>query len=299
MRLGIIANFSHKMTPQVVEELLGWCDKKRVDVVVDGELHRRSKKKYSTFDSPDNIHDVDLVAALGGDGTLLSVARRVGDSGIPIFGVNLGGLGFLTSFSLHELFPGLERIVKGDYSTEERMVLKAEAWGVNGEKRVHYGLNDVVISKGAFSRIIDLTVFVSDEEVGKFKADGIIASTPTGSTGYSLSAGGPVIFPTMKVILVTPICPHTLAVRPIVIPDDWPITIDMGDQKKDVMLTVDGQVGESLEVGRRVVISRGEYHIRLVKPFGRTFFSLLQSRLKWVAREEDPPEVRSAKGPTH
>ena len=288
MRLGIIANYSHKKTPRVVKDLLEWCGARGVDVVVDSGLHRKLEEKYPRFSSPDKIDDVDLVAALGGDGTLLSVARRVGDSGIPIFGVNLGGLGFLTTFSLYELFPSLERIIDGDFSIEERMVLKVEARTEQGEKRVLYGLNDVVISKGAFSRIIDLTVFVADEEVGKFKADGIIASTPTGSTGYSLSAGGPVIFPTMKVILVTPICPHTLAVRPFVIQDDWPIMIDLGGRAKDIMLTVDGQVGEPLRVGKRVIISRGEYQIHLVKPFGRSFFSLLQSKLKWVAREEEP-----------
>ncbi len=288
MKLGIIANFSHGMTPHLVDELLRWCSKKKVDVVLDTLLYDRSKEEYPKFESSEKIEDVDMVAALGGDGTLLSVARRVGDSGIPIFGVNLGGLGFLTTFSISELFPSLERIVKGDYSTEERMVLKVEAWSESGEKRVLYGLNDVVISKGAFSRIIDLSVSVADEEVGKFKADGIIASTPTGSTGYALSAGGPVVFPTMKVILVTPICPHTLAVRPFVIQDDWPITINLETHRKEVMLTVDGQVGEPLDVEKPVVISRGEYQIHLVKPFDRTFFSLLQSKLKWVAREEEP-----------
>jgi NAD+ kinase len=287
MRLGIIANYSQKKISRVVEELLEWCNVRGVDVVVDSEFYRRSGERYTTFSSTDKIDDVDLVAALGGDGTLLSVARRVGDSGIPIFGINLGGLGFLTTFSLPELFPSLDKILEGDFSTEERMVLKVEARSEAGEKRVLYGLNDVVVSKGAFSRIIDLTVFVRDEEVGKFKADGIIASTPTGSTGYSLSAGGPVVFPTMKVILVTPICPHTLAVRPFVIQDDWPITIELGGRTKDVMLTVDGQVGETLKVEKKVVISRGEYQIRLVKPFGRSFFSLLQSKLKWVARKEE------------
>jgi len=291
MRLGIVANYSHKRTPDIVADLLRWCDDRGVGVVVDQELRRRSGERYPAFETVDRISGVDLVAALGGDGTLLAVARRVGDSGIPIFGVNLGGLGFLTS-SLPELFPSMEKIACGDYSTEERMVLKVEAWGEDNRKRILHGLNDIVISKGAFSRIIDLTVCVADEEVGKFKADGIIASTPTGSTGYSLSAGGPIIFPTMQVILVTPICPHTLAVRPFVIPDDWPITIDLGGRARDVMLTVDGQVGEPLNVGRQVVISRGGYTIRLVKPFGRTFFSFLQSKLKWVAREEGPADEK-------
>ena len=170
------------------------------------------------------------------------------------------------------------------------MVLKVDAWSESGERRILYGLNDVVISKGAFSRTIDLSISVADEEVGKFKSDGVIASTPTGSTGYALSAGGPIIFPTMKLILVTPICPHTLAVRPFVIQDDWPITIDFETRRKDIMLTVDGQVGEPLDVEKPVVISRGEHQIRLVKPFGRTFFSLLQSKLKWVGREEEPTE---------
>jgi NAD+ kinase len=294
MKLGIIANYSRKKTSGVVEDLLKWCDGKGVDVVVDHESHRRFGKKYPTFKSPDIIDNVDMVVALGGDGTMLSVARRVGDSGIPIFGINLGGLGFLTTSSLQELFPSFENIVSGDFSTEERMVLKVDTWNEKGEKRLLYGLNDVVISKGAFSRIIDLKVFVGNEEVGEFKSDGIIVSTPTGSTGYSLSAGGPIIFPTMKVILVTPICPHTLAVRPFVIPDDWPVTIDLGNHRtKDIMLTVDGQIGESLEIGKKVIVSRGDHNINFVKPYGRSFFSLLQSKLKWIAREEEPTGDRN------
>jgi NAD+ kinase len=296
MRLGIIANFSHVNTPSVVTKLLDWCKERGVGVVVDHELHQRTGRRYTSFSSTDTIDGVDLVAALGGDGTLLSVARRVGDSGIPIFGINLGGLGFLTTSSLEELFPSLDKIISGDYSTEDRMVLKVEAVGSRDERRTLYGLNDVVISKGAFSRIIDLTVYVSDEEVGTFKADGIIASTPTGSTGYSLSAGGPIIFPTMNLILVTPICPHTLAVRPFIIQDDWPLTVDLGDEAnraKDIMLTVDGQVGESLRIGRQVVISRAEYRIRLVRPFGRTFFSLLKSKLKWGGREGNSREGKA------
>ncbi len=294
MRLGIIANYSRKRTSQVVKDLLAWCDRKGVDVVVDQESHRRFGERYPVFKSPEKIDNVDMVVALGGDGTMLSVARRVGNAGIPIFGINLGGLGFLTTSSIQELFPSFENIVSGDFSTEERMVLKVEAWNEEGEKRILYGLNDVVISKGAFSRIIDLTVYVANEEVGKFKSDGIIISTPTGSTGYSLSAGGPIIFPTMNVILVNPICPHTLAVRPLVIPDDWPVKIDLADnQTEDIMLTVDGQVGEPLEVGKKVIISRGEYRVRLVQPFGRSFFSLLQSKLKWFGREEEEPGEES------
>jgi NAD+ kinase len=289
MRLGIVANYRHEDTPRVVNELLDWCERNGVEIVADPELLHPSGERYPAFSAPDRLDDVDMVAALGGDGTLLSVARRVGDSGTPIFGVNLGGLGFLTTSSLEELFPSLEKIIRGDYSTEERMVLRVETEGGGGGRRVLHGLNDVVISKGAFSRIIDLAVFVDDESVGRFKADGIIAATPTGSTGYSLSAGGPIVLPRMKVILVTPICPHTLAVRPFVIPDDRPITIDLGEPPEDTMLTVDGQVGEPLTLGRRVVISRGDYTIRLVRPFGRTFFSLLQSKLKWGGREEERP----------
>lgn len=290
MRLGIIANFSHNKTPVVVKELLEWCDATGVEVVVSRELRRRIGERYSAFRSEDRVdEDVDIVAVLGGDGTLLSAARRVGSSGIPIFGINLGGLGFLTTSPLSELLPSLEHIISGDYTVEDRMVLKVEAFGEGGERHLLYGLNDVVISKGAFSRIIDLTVHVGKEEVGVFKADGIIVATPTGSTAYSMSAGGPIVSPTMEVILVTPICPHTLAVRPFVIQNDRPVMVDIGEKTRDVMLTVDGQVGKPLDVRRSVVVSRAEYNIGLVRPSGTTFFSLLQSRLKWVARAEEPP----------
>lgn len=286
MKIGLVANYLDPRTPGAVGAFLRWCQQRGVEVVVDPALVAHLGTRYPAFPSAERLEGVEVVAAFGGDGTLLATARRIGAGGIPIFGVNLGGLGFLSTATVDELLPGLERIVKGDFTTEDRMVLRvtADRPGEAGEPL--YALNDVVVTKGAFSRIIELRLLLGEEEVGTFLSDGIITSTPTGSTGYSLSAGGPIILPTMDVLLVTPICPHTLAVRPLVLPPTVPVAIVVASENTDIMLTVDGQVGRLLASGDRISISPASHRVRLIRPFERSFFALLRWKLKWGGREE-------------
>jgi NAD+ kinase len=226
---------------------------------------------------------VDLVVVLGGDGTLLSMARAVGDLGVPLLGVNLGGLGFLTAPTLEEMVPALEALLAGRMAADERMMLTTRVVR-NGQRLCEYAaLNDVVITKAAMSRIIDLAVSVEGQHATEYRADGLIISTPTGSTAYSLSAGGPILFPTMDAIVLTPICSHTLTNRPIVLPGMHRVEVTLlADQ--EVMVTVDGQVGVNLKQGDTVEVVKAAARIRLVRFPQKDFFSVLRTKLKWGAR---------------
>jgi NAD+ kinase len=226
---------------------------------------------------------VDLLIILGGDGTLLSMARAVGDLGVPLLGVNLGGLGFLTATTLDEMFPALEAYLAGHMAIEERMLLAARIVR-NGQPLGEYAaLNDIVITKSAMSRIIDLSVSVEGRYATAYRADGLIISTPTGSTAYSLSAGGPILFPTMDAVVLTPICSHTLTNRPIVVPGTDRIEVTLlADQ--EVMATMDGQVGVGLREGDTVEIRKASSRIRLVRFPQKDFFSVLRTKLKWGER---------------
>lgn len=228
-----------------------------------------------------------MVLALGGDGTVLSAARLVGNAELPIFGVNLGHFGFLTTSSLDDYIDDFERILAGDFKTEDRMVLEATIISADGGEKHFTALNDIVLHKGSLTRPISINLQAGDEQVGSFPADGLIIATPTGSTAYSLSAGGPILYPQMQAVAITPICPHTLAVRPLVVPVEIPITISDQSSHQDVLLTVDGQTSCDISEDDRIVIGRAGYIIRLVRPFEGSFFFRLRSKLKWGEREKD------------
>jgi len=226
---------------------------------------------------------VDLLLVLGGDGTLLSMARLVGDLGVPILGVNLGGLGFLTALTKEELFPALEAFLADGLVIEERVMLAAQVWR-HGERLSEYvALNDVVITKSAMSRIINLAVSVDGQFATAYRADGLIISTPTGSTAYCLSAGGPIVFPTMPAVVLTPICSHTLTNRPIVLPADQRIEVTL-QSDQDVMLTLDGQVGFALKEADVVAVYQATARTRLLRFPQKHFFSVLRTKLKWGER---------------
>jgi NAD+ kinase len=224
---------------------------------------------------------VDLVVVLGGDGTLLSVARLVAEKGIPILGVNLGGLGFLTEVSLDELYPVMEKVIAGDWETSSRMTLKGEV--IRGEQTLggHTVLNDAVINTGVLARIIDLETYVDGHILTSFRADGLIITSPTGSTAYSLAAGGSIIHPSLSCIGLTPICPFMLTNRPILVPDSSAIEVVLKTKGVEVMLTLDGQLGIPLEAGDKVKIRKGSRVVKLVKNPMRNFFSVLREKLKW------------------
>jgi NAD+ kinase len=225
----------------------------------------------------------DLIV-LGGDGTLLSAARVVGTTGKPILGVNLGALGFLTAIALEELYPVLEKIFSYDFDYDERMMLVAHVHRL-GERVANYTvLNDVVINKGALARIIDIETTVGEMYLSTFKADGLIISTPTGSTGYSLSAQGPIVYPMLRSILITPICPHTLTNRPLVIPEDLVVRAELRSKEADVFLTLDGQVGFGLREGDVVEVKKADAPLRFFRSPYKDYFAVLRTKLKWGER---------------
>jgi NAD+ kinase len=283
-RVGILAKTDREEAARVIHEILDWCAERGLSVVLEKETAALCPERSTQVVlKPELPGQVDLLLVLGGDGTLLSMARLVGDLGVPILGVNLGGLGFLTALTVDELFPALEAVLRKQMVIEERMMLSARVVR-QGERLSEYAaLNDVVITKSAMSRIINLEVSVEGELATAYRADGLIVSTPTGSTAYCLSAGGPIVFPTMDAVVLTPICSHTLTNRPIVLPGHLSIQVQLlSDQ--DVALTMDGQVGFALKTADVVEIRPAASRIRLLRPPHKHFFSVLRTKLKWGER---------------
>jgi len=283
-RIGIVAKTDRPEARGVVERLLAWCGERGLQPFLDKETAGLCPEARATSVlKPDLPAQVDLLLVLGGDGTLLSMARLVGDLAVPMLGVNLGGLGFLTALTVDELFPALEAFLAGGLVIEERVMLAAEVRR-HGERLSEYvALNDVVITKSAMSRIINLAVWVDGQFATGYRADGLIISTPTGSTAYSLSAGGPIVFPTMPAVVLTPICSHTLTNRPIVLPADQLIEVTL-QSDQDVMVTLDGQVGFALKEGDVVAVRQAAARIRLLRFPQKHFFSVLRTKLKWGER---------------
>src|ERR1043166_8538730 len=224
---------------------------------------------------------VDLILVLGGDGTMIATARMLGNSEVPVIGINYGGLGYLAEFRIEELFTALESILAGDYKLEKRVVLAVELRRSDELVTKNRVLNDVVMNKSALARIIHIETYLNDQFVNSFRADGLIVSTPTGSTAYNLSAGGPIIFPTMNTVVITPICPFTLSNRPIVVPDNAVIELRLKTDQEDVALTLDGQVGFPLRIGDRVVIQKSSTTFNLIQPSNRNYFDVLRDKLRW------------------
>lgn len=228
--------------------------------------------------------DCDMVIVLGGDGTLLATARALAGRDTPVFPVNLGHLGFLTAITKDELYPELERALNGQYRVAGRRMLHCE---IHRESKVigcYEALNDVVLTKASLARMIEVEARVDSHFVCTYRADGLIVSTPTGSTAYSLSAGGPIVFPSVAALLLTPICPHMLTNRPVLVPDDSVIEITSRAVSEQAYLTIDGQVGEPLERGDRVVCRRSEKTVNLIRPPRMMFFDVLREKLSWGER---------------
>ena len=288
-RIGIIAKQNKPEAVPIVRNLVEWLLPKKIEVYIEkgmGELFDPplTGPHLNSVGREDIPAQVEMMIVLGGDGTLLSVARLVRDRNVPILGVNLGGLGFLTEITLEELYHVLEKVVQGDFFTNERVVLSASV--IRREERMaeFTVLNDAVINKGALARIIDLETTINGEYLTTFKSDGLILSTPTGSTAYNLSAGGPIVYPSLHCIIITPICPHTLTNRPIVIPDDVEIRATLKTKQQEVILTLDGQQGFTLEFEDVVEVKKAEGHILLIQSPYRHYFELLREKLKWGER---------------
>ncbi len=223
----------------------------------------------------------DLILVLGGDGTLLKAARLYGGQGTPILGVNLGGLGFLTEIALEEFYAILENIFRGDFQTETRMMLRAQIIRRDQVLEPTVFLNDVVINKGALARIIDLETTIDNQFLTIYRGDGLIVATPTGSTAYNLAAGGPILHPALRTIILTPICPFTLTNRPIILQDNSVIDIRLGTKARDVWLTIDGQIGHPLEPEDLIRVQKAAGQITLIKSPLKNYFEILRTKLRW------------------
>ena len=283
-RIAIVARPDAAQAQAVLQKLLASFRERNLTVVLEKETAGLvPSEALVTVTRAELPAHADLLMVLGGDGTLLSMARSVAESGIPLLGVNLGGLGFLTATTTEEMIPAVDAFLAGRMAVEERMMLAAQV--MRGSQCVfqHIALNDVVITKSAMSRIINLSVTVENETATAYRADGLIISTPTGSTAYCLSAGGPILFPTMDAIVLVPIASHTLTNRPIVLPGTHRLGVTL-QTAQEVMLTLDGQVGFELRERDRVEVSQSPARVRLVRFPERHFFSVLRTKLKWGER---------------
>lgn len=286
-KIAIFAKVHDPRCLGVAEELIDWLAARGITAHVEEHLSKRLRRTTlaESAESSEIARDADFVVVLGGDGTLIAAARLMGQREIPILAVNLGSLGFLTEITLDELYPSMERCLEGDFEVSERMMLLASVERGGEEVELHRVLNDVVINKGALARIIDMETYVSNHYLTTFKADGLIVSTPTGSTGYSLSANGPIIHPDLESISLTPICPHTLTNRPLVVGPEAKISIRLNyAPDESVFLTLDGQVGMKLFSGDVVQIHRCEHVTRLVQSRTKDYFEVLRTKLKWGER---------------
>jgi NAD+ kinase len=304
-RIGVVANLHYPGLEQVLERLSGAADRLGYELWPERSLMGRLGGSHESLQ--DSVSSVDLVLTLGGDGTLLRGAHVAGPRGLPVLGCNLGRLGFLTMIPQEELEEALERLAAGEFEEDRRQALQvrvrrsgsashesgdaesgsAESGDVDRMETARqadgsfYALNDAVIHKSGFARMITLQLWADDDEIGHYSADGLIIATPTGSTAYSLSAGGPILVPGMDGILATPISPHTLAVRPVVLPGSTKLSVELLSEEGEIALTVDGQTGSHLGTGDRVEIERSGHSLRLIRFPGVSFFTVMRRKLRW------------------
>ena len=290
MRVGVIGHRGYEGLPNALRTLLDIAPSLGLTLVLEDELSdmvERGERLTSR-------EGLEALITLGGDGTLLRGARYLGAHAVPILGINMGRLGFLTACSGAEFESGVRRFAAGDYIPEARMALTAVAIDREGESRGDWlSLNDVVLHKDGFARVVKFSVQVDGEAIGSYSADGIIVSTPTGSTGYSLSAGGPVVVPTLDSIVVTPVSPHTLAMRPLVLPPQSEVLLHAEYSPEAVLVTVDGQVGTRFSQGEALLVKRAPHPIVLVRFPGNTFFARLRRKLGWGGLSERDGETSS------
>ena len=285
-RIGIVLKPHQPDALKTLCDLTQWLSQKGIEAVGGPEIERERVEhetgcSVTEVESERLAESVDLILVLGGDGTMIATARLIGDYEVPVLGVNYGGLGYLTEFRIEELYTALESILSANYRLDKRVMLHVDLQRADATISSNRVLNDAVINKSALARIIEIEAYLNDQFVNSFRADGLIVSTPTGSTAYNLSAGGPVVFPSMNAIVITPICPFTLSNRPLVVPDDAVIELRLKTDQEDVALTLDGQVGFPLKVEDRIVISKSRTTFNLIQPSNRNYFDVLRDKLRW------------------
>jgi NAD+ kinase len=283
-RIGIISKPRKSEVRDIVPHLLEWLKERRVEACIDKETGAILETNGRGLTRNEMPAQVDLIVVLGGDGTLLATARALNRRPVPILAVNLGGLGFLTVITREELYPTLEQVLAGNYQSERRVQIEGEIVRADEALSSFLALNDVVLNKGAIARILDFDVLVDGQFVSSYKSDGLIVSTPTGSTAYSLAAGGPVIAPTVGAFIVTPICAHTLTNRPLVLPDSVTVEVVLKTEHESAYLTVDGQMGIAARSDDIVRIRKSGSYVELIQPKQKNYFEILRQKLKWGER---------------
>src|ERR1019366_7114569 len=283
-RVGIISKPKKTEIREIVPSLLQWLRDRSIEVFIDKETGSIMQTSEHCLTRNEMPGQVDLLIVLGGDGTLLATARALNRKPVPILAVNLGGLGFLTGVTREELYPTLEMVLAGTHDSDPRVQIEGELIRADEVITSFLALNDVVLNKGAIARIFDFELRVDGQFVSTYKSDGLIVSTPTGSTAYSLAAGGPIVTPAVQAFIVTPICAHTLTHRPLVLPDTVKIEVTVKSQREAAYLTVDGQVGITTRSEDLVRLRKACSCVELVQPPSTQYFEILRQKLKWGER---------------
>lgn len=278
--IGILTKPKFPEVKATLQAVVNWLRDRKIDVILDNTsaslLNERGGVQKTQL-----AQKADVLLILGGDGTMLNAARLAGERGIPILGVNMGGLGFLTEVRLEHLYPSLERVFANEYVLDERLMLGTHIHRHGETVAQGVVLNDVVISKGTLARMIELRIAIQGQFVTNLRGDGLIVSTPTGSTAYSLSAGGPIINPAVRSLILAPICPHTLTHRPLIVPNDVEIEVSLTSKDEGAMATLDGQVGVAMTQGDTVALKVSEHRTRLIRFPESSYYGVLREKLKW------------------
>ena len=279
MKLGIIPNINKDKDLNVTRSILLWFANKDAELMLESDIAEKLEYKNSGFSREKIYSSSDVVIVLGGDGTLLNIARQSARYDVPLFGINLGHLGFLAEAEINDMYLSLDKIMEGDYHIERRMMLEALVEDDENNGKEFLALNDFSVTKGMTSRMITISTYINDSFFELYSADGVVISSPTGSTAYSLSAGGPIVSPELKVLIITPICPHTIHNRSIVVSEKDEVKIVIGDENPEVMLSVDGQDSYRLNSGKVVRIRSSSFVTNLVKLKQRSFFDVLRRKI--------------------
>ena len=280
-KIGVVVGPQKTEAVAVVRELCAWCRQRGIELFVPADISAQIGCPPLGTEESELPDELGLLVVLGGDGTMLGAARLVGARQIPVLGVNFGWLGYLTEFTLAELFPALNVLLDGGFTVDQRMLLDVIVERAGQPIAHQRALNDAVINKATRARMMELECYVNGLFVNGFRADGMIIATPTGSTAYSLSAGGPIVFPSMRAIILTPICPHTLSNRPVIVPGEATVELTFRKAHDGVMLTIDGQHGVALTPEDCVTLRRSETTFDIVRPTRRNYFEVLRTKLKW------------------
>jgi NAD+ kinase len=281
MKIGLIVNPKKPLAKKIIAELIEFLIKNKIAPLIEESAAEILKHTRYSATEKVIVGSSNLIVALGGDGTMLRAARLVGNKGIPIMGVNLGGLGYLTMFAADQVKTAVADFLNKNCREEERMVLV-----VSYKKEKFFALNDCAINMGPDYRVIELILSADNSFICKLVADGVVIATPTGSTAYSLAAGGPIVFSTMEAILITPLSPHVLSARPLVVPVSENLTLELGPRTKQAILTIDGQQRRVIKRGEKVLITKADFLIRLIAPKDKSYYEILRSKMKWSERGE-------------